>query len=46
VAYYSKLLAISGDADGDRPDLRDAHTVLARESNSLAITHRCPLLRF
>jgi tetratricopeptide (TPR) repeat protein len=30
-AYYSKLLAICSHADGDRPDLRDAQTVLARK---------------
>ena len=29
-AYYSKLLAICGRADGDRPDLEDARSLLAR----------------
>lgn len=30
-AYYSKLLVICGHAEGDRPDLRDARSLLARK---------------
>ena len=30
-AYYSKLLLICSHADGDRPDLRDARSLLARK---------------